>query len=275
MRATALAIVFIAASVAVGQAPRVILDEPFDTLDPSAWMPATNGRWQVGAPHAAWTTVIDGRTVLRLRSDLTGPQRRGYLSEAIFPARACLVEVDFYAIEGRGVPLETWIFFPYGDAFVASGPLATGSAGQMQVETTASVFMYPLLTPWTSGRWYRFTARTGPDGVRLSLMDDAGDEVWSERYPWVLCDLTGEWSIGLLQSLPSGASASEAAIDHVRVTLLCGADFDGNGDVTVADAVLFTQAFAERRCTADLDGDSQVSVNDFVAFLNAMAARCP
>src|SRR5438045_3803131 len=155
-------------SAATGQAPRVILDEGFTSIDPAVWMPATNGRWQIGLPDRSTITDIDGRTVLLMQSTLTGPERRGYITVGTFPGRAITVEMDFSAREGEGVPIELWVYFPYGDAMIAVGPAAIGKDRLMRMETTASLTTYGPSPVWAGRRWYRLTFEARPSGARAS-----------------------------------------------------------------------------------------------------------
>src|SRR5690606_2359798 len=68
-------------------------------------------------------------------------------------------------------------------------------------------------------------------------------------------------------------SAGDCAMDESRGATLdvnwsCVADFDGNGELSVADFAAFRAAYLAGDPAADLDGSGVLSVGDFTAFRN-------
>ena len=55
----------------------------------------------------------------------------------------------------------------------------------------------------------------------------------------------------------------------------CPADFDGDGELTIFDFLLFQNQFAIGDLSADFDGDGDLTLFDFLAFQNAFDAGCP
>ena len=55
----------------------------------------------------------------------------------------------------------------------------------------------------------------------------------------------------------------------------CPADFDGDGELTIFDFLLFQNRFDIGDLSADFDGDGALTLFDFLAFQNAFAAGCP
>jgi hypothetical protein len=278
MRSTAaiLLSLLLPAGASLAQAPRLIIDEDFNTLDPALWNEATNGRWQTGAPSSTELTRIDGRSVLLMRSRLNGPERRGYLWLGTFPMRRARIEVDFMPISGPGAPLETWILFPYGDAFIAAGP-ATSADGQRshRLETTGELFSYGPPPTWEYKRWYRAVYESTAVNFHARLEDAAGTLIWSQSYPWLLCYHAPEWNLGPIQFLESGEGELVSAVDRIRVTLGCGADLNDDGRLDTADFIAFTTRWHAQSCAADMDDNRTLNVTDFVLFQQAFAAGCP
>ncbi len=55
----------------------------------------------------------------------------------------------------------------------------------------------------------------------------------------------------------------------------CPADFDGDGELTIFDFLLFQNQFDIGDTSADFDGDGELTIFDFLAFQNAFDAGCP
>ncbi len=72
----------------------------------------------------------------------------------------------------------------------------------------------------------------------------------------------------------SGA-AIEAAEAWVLEVLLCPADFNRDGALSVSDYIAFQTAFALGAGRADFNGDCAHNVNDYIAFQTAFALGCP
>ena len=264
----------LAASVSA-QPNLVIINDDFTSLNTAIWGPATNGPWQAGAPDHTMVTEIQGRSVLRMESRLTGPERRGYLSTPPFPLRSALIEAAFSPLEGDGAPLELWLLFPYGDAFIALSPYASAPGQNVaRLQTTGAVHIYGPPPIWRHGSWYRCVLDVRGRSVRASLLDEAGAAIWTQTYPWSLCNVAPEWGVGFVQFRESGAGRAVAAIDRFRVTLRCSADVNEDDLLTPADFVAFVLAWNARDCVADVDSDLSYTINDFVAFQRAFAAGC-
>lgn len=58
-------------------------------------------------------------------------------------------------------------------------------------------------------------------------------------------------------------------------TVPCPADFTGDGVVSVADALLFMNAFTNSDPRADINRDGALNIVDYVTFQNAIATGCP
>jgi len=55
----------------------------------------------------------------------------------------------------------------------------------------------------------------------------------------------------------------------------CPPDLDGDGNITVSDALLLLGDFGcLSNCTADLNGDDQVTTSDMLLFLAAFGQLC-
>jgi hypothetical protein len=258
---------------AAAQRPVVVFEEPFESLAPAVWYEATNGRHQTGAPQEWSIGTLDGRTVLRMESSLTGPERRGFLTHATFPMRRTRITIDFSPLAGEGAPVEAWTLFPFGDALIALGARASGKERDIQLETTNFAYPSPLAEPWEYGAWYRYTLEASATRARFSLAR-GGQTLWTRDFPWLLCEIAPEWGLGVLQYLSAGGGVLEGAVDHIRVEVGCGADLNDDGELNLRDFHEFINAWADRSCRADLSDDRFLDAADVERFLASFAAGC-
>ena len=63
--------------------------------------------------------------------------------------------------------------------------------------------------------------------------------------------------------------------DRTATLVICAADRDGDGELTVFDFLAFQNQFAAGDPRADIDGDGSLTIFDFLAFQNAFDAGCP
>ena len=67
-------------------------------------------------------------------------------------------------------------------------------------------------------------------------------------------------------------------VDQFRVVLgqaaECGADLDGDGELTIFDFLAFQNFFQDADPRADFDGDGEFTIFDFLAFQNAFDVGC-
>jgi hypothetical protein len=57
-------------------------------------------------------------------------------------------------------------------------------------------------------------------------------------------------------------------------TAVCTADFNGDGQINVADFLAFLSAYSAGAAAADLNADGQINISDFLAYLSGYAAGC-
>ncbi|MFI4883173.1 MAG: GC-type dockerin domain-anchored protein [Phycisphaerales bacterium JB064] len=76
---------------------------------------------------------------------------------------------------------------------------------------------------------------------------------------------------------PVGAAASARVLYNARtvVIVMCQADLDGDGNLTIFDFLAFQNLFDDMDPRADFDGDGDFTIFDFLAFQNAFDAGCP
>lgn len=76
--------------------------------------------------------------------------------------------------------------------------------------------------------------------------------------------------------LPDGVRAdSEQAGIRDGQFILCAADLDGDGSLTIFDFLVFQNLFDAGDLAADFDGDSDLTLFDFLEFQNQFDAGCP
>lgn len=260
------------------QTPRVVIDETFVRLDPSVWVPATNGPLQSGAPTSTSIQRLGDRSALMLESELAGPMRLGFLWTPTFRVRSTLVEFGVMPLSLDESPAEAILMFPFGDVYLAMSLHATPEHGPVwvRVEVAGWAGIFPTAQPWTTNRWYTYMMDVGQRRVRLAVSDDAGARLWAMDFPWELCEYAPEWTVGVLQ----GTARSErvralAAFDRVQVTQRCGADIDGDGALTALDFSRFLREYAINDCSADMTDDAHIDIRDAISFTSAFAAGCP
>ncbi len=75
---------------------------------------------------------------------------------------------------------------------------------------------------------------------------------------------------------PVGAAGSAQVLYNARtvVIVMCQADLDGDGDLTIFDFLAFQNLFDLMDSRADFDGDGEFTIFDFLAFQNAFDAGC-
>jgi hypothetical protein len=59
-----------------------------------------------------------------------------------------------------------------------------------------------------------------------------------------------------------------------RIEVVCRADLDGDGELTLFDFLAFQNLFASGDPAADFDGDGELTLFDFLAFQNEFAVGC-
>lgn len=102
-----------------------------------------------------------------------------------------------------------------------------------------------------------------------------GDRFWYEAYlPSDLVDLVNAQNLSTVLRRTTGLD-TEIGDNPFLVPPACPADLDGDGELTVADFVVFQDLFASGDARADFDGDGVLTFFDFLAYLNAFHAGCP
>ncbi|MEQ9095799.1 MAG: GC-type dockerin domain-anchored protein [Phycisphaerales bacterium] len=99
-----------------------------------------------------------------------------------------------------------------------------------------------------AGRTGGFGIDTVTNGSHVAI--GAGDAVF------------GGFSVGLVHAYDLGC-------------LICEADLDLDGSLTIFDFLVFANLFQDGRSEADFDGDGELTIFDFLAFQNAFQAGCP
>jgi hypothetical protein len=115
------------------------------------------------------------------------------------------------------------------------------------------------------------TGPTGPDTV-------AGWRVATIRLTDFVAP-TDSVQVRFIASDEDSPSLVEAAIDDVRLVSLlcepsCPADFNGDGELSILDFVVFQLAFVDGDESADFNGDGELNVLDFVSFQLAFVEGC-
>jgi hypothetical protein len=124
-------------------------------------------------------------------------------------------------------------------------------------------------------------------GYRVSIVQ-AGDEpvadgrfeaLWTADAPW-----TGDRLIAYLEAgetytiviqTQGGPPSTRVLIDAVMLgDYDCRADIDGDGELTLFDALGFLILFQTGQDRADFDGDGELTVFDFLAYQNDFDAGC-
>ncbi|MEO1278200.1 MAG: GC-type dockerin domain-anchored protein, partial [Planctomycetota bacterium] len=63
--------------------------------------------------------------------------------------------------------------------------------------------------------------------------------------------------------------------DGSVIVVICAADRDADGELTIFDFLAFQNLFDAGDLDADFDGDGVLTLFDFLAFQNAFDAGCP
>jgi predicted outer membrane repeat protein len=106
-----------------------------------------------------------------------------------------------------------------------------------------------------------------PDPATIPAHTDARCVDWGTTDPAAIAariyDAADEPGLPEVLYLPVGPCAG------------CPADFDGDGELTIFDYLLFANLFDAGDARADLDGDGELTLFDFLAFQTAFDAGCP
>jgi hypothetical protein len=113
-----------------------------------------------------------------------------------------------------------------------------------------------------------YTLVTGPSQGTL-----AGDGAWRVLTP--NANACGQDTIVFRVQTPSGQSGNATVkIVYRAAPVACVPDFNGDGQLNLADFGAFQTAFALGQCRADINGDGQLNLADFGAFQTAFALGC-
>lgn len=90
--------------------------------------------------------------------------------------------------------------------------------------------------------------------------------------------IIGRFDPALLKAppMPPGLGAAvRYTPTAVTVAIVCRADLDGSGTLTLADFLTFQNLYTAGDLAADLDGSGTLTLADFTAFRNAYTSGCP
>ena len=101
-----------------------------------------------------------------------------------------------------------------------------------------------------------------------------GDRFWYESYlPAEMVELVNAQNLSTVLRRTTGLD-TEIGDNPFLVPPACPADLDGDGELTVADFLVFQDLFATGQAAADFDGDGVLTFYDFLSYLNAFQAGC-
>ena len=149
----------------------------------------------------------------------------------------------------------------FGASVQLNGPNALIGAwlDQDRGDSSGSAYLYSKADDrWTFGE--KFLA---PDGSRLDYFG-----VGLAFAPGSIIISAPEHDVA-----PFGGTGAVYVFDDARV-LVCPADLDGDGALTLFDFLEFQNLFATGDAAADFDGDGELTLFDFLAFQSAFATGC-
>ena len=182
---------------------------------------------------------------------------------------------------------------PDGTLCYVTGASANGGLGGNDIDGGKTTLFSPVFSAagddvhvsyW---RWYSNDQGASPnnDEMPVSISNDAGDtwttlEVVDENAgDWVFASFrvadfvepTDQMQIRFVASDEGDGSVVEAAVDDFSVDSFgcecpAGADFNGDGELSILDFVAYQAAFVMQDPCADINGDGAFDILDFVAF---------
>jgi hypothetical protein len=197
------------------------LTDHFTSFDPSIWGPSDYDAI-VGEPDMADTCTMDGRCVLRMRSNMTSRERRGIATIPAFNPTKLSVELEFKPLSGVDGLMELWLIEPDMGNYIGIGVYGVELGLKRQVMSWSSVDEPSGISCncWEYGRWYKLAISGYGRGTRVSLQNAEGKIKWNHFYPWALSDIGGRFRVNLSQSMSpsrSGVWKAEAAVDRLTV----------------------------------------------------------
>lgn len=142
-----------------------------------------------------------------------------------------------------------------GDVVNTAGVLAGFSKPRIAIDASGRVFLSN--GSFSTGRLYAFSADLTPLWDVPVTNINIGGPAMGRDGTLVVC----------------GVGADVRAYRTPRAG--CPADFDGDGEPTVADFAAFRTAYLAGDTAADYNGNGSLDVGDFAAFRNAYLAGCP
>jgi murein tripeptide amidase MpaA len=176
-----------------------------------------------------------------------------------------------------------------------TGANANGGLGGNDVDGGVTTLTSPLFSALSNAgdtyvsywRWYSNDQGNNPnaDSMPVSISNDDGqswtllEDVDDNANAWVnvafrvadFVEPTDQMRLRFVARDIDGPSLVEAAIDDVLVEAIgcacpTGADFNGDGDLSILDFVAYQAAWQNGDPCADLNGDGDLNILDFVAF---------
>ena len=183
----------------------------------------------IGSPQVLQSEIVDGESVLRMRSTLFNAQRRGIATFKTFNLSEGRVEVDFKIMPRVGV-------FPYNniDAILELSFLNAdtgtnfnirvfgGNFGEtVNVQAAGNLDSIPYTSAtgvWIYNESYRFVVEDIGDKTRASFRSALNQEIVVHDFNFDLADM-GNVSIGLSQSMgaPQITRFADVAVNEISI----------------------------------------------------------
>jgi hypothetical protein len=193
---------------------------------------------------------------------------------------------------GAGHTMESPMVVTFGDPtsiFANSGVLSPGglaseggvlrslavlSPGQVRLAGGSSLVLE--LTGAQVCEQLNNTAGVVTLGGKLTVLAGPGAALKTgDWYPLILGQISGEFQEVELPALPFGRRWEVLRFPgSYEILIVCVADCDGDGELTIDDFVCFQTAFGLGEPAADCDEDGSLTIDDFVCFQTAFVLGC-
>ncbi len=201
---------------------KTVVSDHFSSFSEENWGP-TDFEDSCGTPQETTICQIDDRCVLRMRSNISTNERRGFSSTRTFLPPKIRVEVDFKPLSGINGLMELWLTDRQGWNYVGIGVYGANLGLSREVASYCSI-EEPAIAAyncWDYGRWYRLAIEGDQRRTSVALRTADDSDVWAHTYPWTLADLGSCFRVNLTQCMNesrAGIWKAESAIDRVSIS---------------------------------------------------------
>jgi hypothetical protein len=118
-----------------------------------------------------------------------------------------------------------------------------------------------------------YVFQRGGDGQWIQVREIPQEGVIGP-FPGAMASNGTQLAAGARDDTSGGVPEAGSVLVYDLACLLCRADVDGDGALTLFDFLAFQNLFAAGDLAADFDGDGDLTLFDFLAFQNEFAAGC-